>query len=244
MLRNVLNDGWSGALASDTPGEFAHFPATVPGGIFTDLLAAGLIPDPFDGDNEKKLHWVGDSDWSYSTTFAAPAVGVDRTDLVFHGLDTIARIVVNGRQVASTANMHRTYRIPVEGLLPEGNTLEVHFSAPRRVGAELRDRYGVRPVAFSDVSPFLRKMQCDFGWDWGPDLAPSGIWRDVVLESWSTARLASVRPIVSVDAADRGTVRFEVELERVCDAPVTVKASVGGVSVAQTVSAGVASVSL
>ena len=244
MLRNVLNDGWSGALASDTPGEFAHFPATVPGGIFTDLLAAGLIPDPFDGDNEKKLHWVGDSDWSYSTTFAAPAVGVDRTDLVFHGLDTIARIVVNGRQVASTANMHRTYRIPVEGLLPEGNTLEVHFSAPRRVGAELRDRYGVRPVAFNDVSPFLRKMQCDFGWDWGPDLAPSGIWRDVVLESWSTARLASVRPIVSVDAADRGTVRFEVELERVSDAPVTVKASVGGVSVAQTVSAGVASVSL
>jgi len=29
-------------------------PATVPGGVHTDLLALGTIPDPFVGDNEKK----------------------------------------------------------------------------------------------------------------------------------------------------------------------------------------------
>ena len=243
LVRNVLTEGWTGRLAADSPGEFAGFPATVPGGVLTDLLTAGLIPDPFDGDNEKALHWVGDSDWSYSTTFDAPAGDWDRTDLVFHGLDTIARIVVNGQHVASTENMHRTYRIPVAGLLATGNLLEVHFSAPRRVGAQRRDAYGARPVAFNDVSPFLRKMQCDFGWDWGPDLAPSGIWRPAALEAWSTARIASVRPVVSV-GGDSGTVRFEVELERAGDAAVTVRASVGGVTAEAAVAAGAASVSL
>lgn len=244
VLRNVLTEGWTGRLAADEPGAFASFPATVPGGVYQDLLAAGLIPDPFDGDNEKQLRWIGDSDWTFATTFDAPEGGWERTDLVFHGLDTIARILVNGDEVAATENMHRTYRIPVTGLHATGNTLEVRFSAPRRVGAERRDAYGKRPVAFDDVSPFLRKMQCDFGWDWGPDLAPSGIWRDVVLEAWSTARLASVRPIVGVDARDRGTVRFEVELERASEAPVTVRASVAGVTVSAEVTSGETSVTL
>lgn len=26
---------------------------------------------------------------------------------------------------------------------------------------------------------FVRKPQCDFGWDWGPDTMPSGIWGNV-----------------------------------------------------------------
>ena len=44
-------------------------PATVPGEVVADLLAAELIPDPFDGDNEDRLHWIGSTDWSYRTTF-------------------------------------------------------------------------------------------------------------------------------------------------------------------------------
>ncbi len=243
LLRNVLTSGWNGRLASDNPGDFASFPATVPGGVYTDLLGAGLIPDPFDGTNEKQLRWIGDSDWSYATTFDAPAGDWERTELVFEGLDTVSTIVVNGVQVAATENMHRTYRVPVTDLLPTGNTLEVNFSSPRRVGAEKRDAFGGRPFTFDDVTPFLRKMACDFGWDWGPDLAPSGIWRPVSLETWNTARIASVRPIVTVDGG-AGTVRFEVELERAGDDELLVRASVAGVVVEAAVAAGEASVTL
>ena len=40
-------------------------PATVPGCVHTDLLAAGKIPDPFYRDNEKSLQWIGETSWTY-----------------------------------------------------------------------------------------------------------------------------------------------------------------------------------
>jgi beta-mannosidase len=67
-------------------------PATVPGTVHTDLLNAGLIPDPFYSDNELRLKWIHEGDWEYQTTFDLP----DELDLqkplflVFEGLDTIA----------------------------------------------------------------------------------------------------------------------------------------------------------
>jgi beta-mannosidase len=33
-------------------------PAAVPGTVHTDLLNAGLIPDPFYADNELRLQWI------------------------------------------------------------------------------------------------------------------------------------------------------------------------------------------
>ena len=40
--------------------------------------------------------------------------------------------------------------------------------------------------------PHLRKAPCQFGWDWGPQLPPIGIWKDIRLEGRSVARLADV----------------------------------------------------
>ncbi len=40
--------------------------------------------------------------------------------------------------------------------------------------------------------PHLRKAPCQFGWDWGPQLPPIGIWKDIRLEGYSAARLADV----------------------------------------------------
>lgn len=44
--------------------------ATVPGNVFTDLLALKQIPDPFIKTNEEKVQWVSDSIWVYSTNFS------------------------------------------------------------------------------------------------------------------------------------------------------------------------------
>jgi beta-mannosidase len=40
--------------------------------------------------------------------------------------------------------------------------------------------------------PYLRKAPCQFGWDWGPKLPPTGIWREIRLEAGSLARLEDV----------------------------------------------------
>ncbi|MET8773326.1 glycoside hydrolase family 2 protein, partial [Streptomyces sp. NPDC004658] len=100
-------------------------PATVPGCVHTDLLAAGVIPDPFLELNETEVAWVGRRSWTYATDVSHDSRH-ERTDLVFEGLDTAARIALDGREVGTTRNMHRTYRFDVTGLT---GRLEVNFAS-------------------------------------------------------------------------------------------------------------------
>ena len=188
-------------------------PATVPGQVHDDLLAAGLIPDPFDADNESRLAWIGRTDWTYRTTFDWAGSDHARTDLVAEGLDTVATIRLNGHEVGSSANQHRSYRFVVSDLLVPGrNELEVAFAAPvleaERRAAEIGDRPHV------NVHPYnaLRKAAYSYGWDWGADLAGVGIWKSLRLESWSVVRLGTVRPLAILDGTS-GVLEVHAELE-------------------------------
>jgi beta-mannosidase len=40
---------------------------------------------------------------------------------------------------------------------------------------------------------FVRKAQYQFGWDWGPRLVTAGIWKDVKLNFWNTAKLDHIK---------------------------------------------------
>ena len=60
-----LNKNWEFTHANKTQ----WYKATVPGTVHTDLLANKLIPDPFFGDNEKRVQWIDTCDWIYKTTF-------------------------------------------------------------------------------------------------------------------------------------------------------------------------------
>ena len=150
-----------------------EIPATVPGCVHTDLLAAGLIPDPFLDANEDLVQWVADSDWTYSTTFAVPEEvrSHEHIDLVFEGLDTLATITLNGTEVATTANMHRTYRFDVAALLADGdNQLTVTLRVGNRSTATRCARAeGDWPSAsFERPYNFLRKMALQLGMGLGP----------------------------------------------------------------------------
>ena len=71
----------------------AGLPATVPGCVHTDLLAAGLLPDPYLDRNEDDAGtgWGG-RDWTLRDDAAGPRRRRphERVDLVFDGLDTVA----------------------------------------------------------------------------------------------------------------------------------------------------------
>jgi beta-mannosidase len=231
----TLHTGWSlRSTAGPVPPEIAavDVPATVPGTVHTDLLAAGLIVDPYLDANEHLLAWIGQADWSYTSSFDWQPDGHDRHELVFAGLDTVATVLLNGEVVAETRNQHRTYRVAVDGRLREGsNDLEVRFSSPVAYADAQSLALGYRPHVNHHPYNAIRKMACSFGWDWGLDTATSGIWKPVTLESWSSVRLAAVRPVVTVDGA-QGVVDVHVDLERAgADAgPVTVRATVGDVT--------------
>ena len=75
-------------------------PATVPGGVHTDLMAAGLIPYPFVADNEKRVLWVAEADWVYRRRFTVDTDLLRESDvsLVCDGLDTLATINTSPRE--------------------------------------------------------------------------------------------------------------------------------------------------
>ncbi|MGD1224273.1 glycoside hydrolase family 2 protein [Streptomyces krungchingensis] len=220
-----LTEGWT------LRHEGAALPAAVPGCVHTDLLAAGVIADPFLGRNETEVAWVGRRDWTYDVALPATS-GHEQTDLVFDGLDTAAQIRLDGRLLGSVRNMHRSYRFDVTGL---GGPLSVHFTSAYGAAEAVRDRLGERPNAYPEPFQYLRKMACSFGWDWGPTLVTAGIWRPVRLEHWSTARIARVRPLVTVERGV-GRVELAVDVERTrVEAGLTVEARAGGVRAPGTI---------
>lgn len=220
MLTVPLDGAWTvSALDGPVPPEVAGqtIPATVPGCVHLDLHAAQLIPEPFDGDNESSQQWIGDTTWRYRRTFTwthDQAQAHDRHDLVVDGLDTVAAVELNGRVVATTKNQHRSFRWSVGHLLREGeNELVVTFEAPVPVAERFAQENGGE-LFHVNHHPYnaIRKNASNYGWDWGIDVATVGVWRSIGIESWSTVRLASVRPLVDV-VATTGLLSAHVELE-------------------------------
>lgn len=190
-----LDGAWQMRAASDS----AWLPATVPGTVHTDLLAAGRTPDPLTGDHEAELAWIEDEDWIYRRDFDVDPDILDHDEvaLVFEGLDTYAHVTLNGSAILDTDNQFRTWRAQVRDLLKPGvNHLEVRFDSPVRVGAQLA---AASPWPIPHQEPdasaaraFTRKAAYDYGWDWGPRYVTSGIWKPVRLEATSGARIADV----------------------------------------------------
>lgn len=257
VTRFPLHGGWTVTAAGGDavpPGLRDRLvPATVPGCVTTDLLAAGLIPDPYLDDNEARLAWIGRTDWCFATTLDLGEIGEDeRVDLVCDGLDTVATVRCNGTVVASTANMHRSYRVDLRhAAAPGRNELTVTFEAPVHAAERFSEQLGKRPHVNRHPFNAIRKMACSYGWDWGPDLASSGIWRPVAVERWRTARLAAVRPLAQVTALGEpgpdgrpargaGTVEFHVAVERAAagEGPLGITCRVGDHAGTATLPAG------
>ena len=186
--------------------------AVVPGCVHTDLLGAGVIPDPYLDDNEAALAWIGRSSWRYATRVDESAAAPDeRVELVFDGLDTVCSVAFDGQVLGSPRNMHRTHRFDVTSLLRGGgHELTVDFAAQLDAAEAASTEQGPRNHVNAHPYNAIRKMACNFGWDWGPDLVTAGIWRAVHVHRWHTARLGDVRTLVTV--AD-GTGRVEVHAD-------------------------------
>jgi beta-mannosidase len=178
-------------------GSKEWLPASVPGGVHTDLMAVNRIPDPFVADNEKRVQWVAESDWEYRTSFTCTKALLleEKVFLVCDGLDTLATVLLNGNELGHTDNMFRQYQWEIKPILSAkgSNTLSIRFFSPVKYTSEkqsLRNLAGVSQAI--PGGSHLRKAPCQFGWDWGPQLPPIGIWKDIRLEGYSEARLADV----------------------------------------------------
>ena len=210
-------------------GKTEWLPATVPGTVHTDLLANGKIEDPFYRLNELDQQWIDKVDWEYKTTFPVDDSFLERDRVVldFKGLDTYADVFVNGEQVLSADNMFREWQVDVKEQLKEGdNELHIVFKSPINEGLKKYDANGfVYPGAENDqaergeveggkrVSIYTRKAGYHFGWDWGPRLVTSGVWKPVYLKAWDNATINNLQ-IVQHEVSDEKatfTAVFEVD---------------------------------
>jgi beta-mannosidase len=191
----ILSKNWT-FLAADSSRWLT---ARVPGCIHTDLLRHQLIPDPFWGSNETDLQWIEDRGWTYRCEFQIPSgvLAQNHVELVADGLDTLATIRLNGRQIASTDNMFVGYRLDIKkAARPGTNLLEISFASPMRY-----IRAHKKPTDLHEWNDpvggcsLLRKEQCSFGWDWGPRFATCGVYKPIRLEAWSGGRFGNVRLI-------------------------------------------------
>ena len=175
------------------PG-FEPLSCTAPCTMLSVLYENGKIPDPHYGLNERELQYLADKDCSFEAKFTVDddTTARDFHELVFHGLDTICQIYLNGVLVEKVQNMHRTHIIPVNDELRRGeNTLRLDFKSPTRYFAREQHRHYLY-MNDGDTIPgaaHLRKAMYQSGWDWGPTLPDMGIWRKVELRSYDRDRL-------------------------------------------------------
>ena len=218
-----LHEGWKFRQARLTN----WYPATVPGVVHTDLLQNKIIEDPFFRLNERGLQWIDKEDWVYETCFtlAADMMRKENMELVFEGLDTYADVYLNDECILKADNMFRRWSIPVRQYIrEENNILKVYFHSPVKIDVPKWDALPYQYPASNDqsengglfnkkISIFARKAGYHYGWDWGPRLVTSGIWRPVYIRAWSDLRINDVFIEQKEVGAGRAVIAGHVELD-------------------------------
>ena len=201
-----LDGAWkltAGPQTSDAPREPAKLdaagwltiPATVPGNVELDLMAAGRLPDLSVANNIFHFRDFETWDWWYRRRFATPARAAgQRCEIVFDGIDCLAEVWLNGVYIGSADNMLIAHRFDVTGHLnPAGeNELIIRIESPvlasRRRIPESRE--SVFPTNYEGQA--IRKAPHMFGWDITPRLVSAGLWRSVRLELIDPTRFRCV----------------------------------------------------
>lgn len=217
-----LGGAWRMREADSETWHSAH----VPGSVYADLMADGTMPDPFWRENELDAFERMKKDYVYQRTFTVTEAQLAHAhvELVCEGLDTLAHVSLNGREIAFADNMHITWVWDVKEQLHAGeNTLEIRFDSPILYCAKKAEE--APGWESSDATPgfrHLRKAHCMFGWDWGPRLPDAGIWRPIFLRTWDAARLENAMMLQTHhDGVVDVTIRPEIAGESAWSAEIT-----------------------
>jgi beta-mannosidase len=197
-------------------------PASVPGTVHTDLLRNDQIKDPFFRMNENELQWIENKDWEYQTTFTVDAQLLSKqvVELSFEGLDTYAHVFLNDHKILESDNMFVGFKVDCKQYLKEGeNKLRILFESPVRRGMERLKRLDYILPATNEQAPvgertniFTRKAPFHYGWDWGPRLVTSGIWRAVSIHAWDKASIDNVYIVTKTASDKRADIAVDMNL--------------------------------
>ncbi len=191
MKKQLIND-WN--LLRLSNGNV--FETSVPCSVLETLEKNKEIPNPFIGDNEKTAMKVMEENFEFYTEFDCDewCFDTDILNLVFEGIDTVSDVYLNDEMILHTQNMHRTFRVDVTKLLKKSkNRLVIRLYSPVKF---IKDAYARCESDGSEEAMegfvHLRKAHYMFGWDWGPHIPDTGIFRPVYIEGIKTASISHV----------------------------------------------------
>jgi len=188
--------------------------ATVPGNIYTDLIAHQVIENPFVKNNEEKVQWVSNQSWEYKTTFSLSdaILKKENIELNFEGLDTYAKIYINGVYQLDTDNAFRKYSISLKDIpINKSNELRIVFQNTKSFenSAKLNSKYKLP----EGNRVYTRKAQFQYGWDWGPKLNTSGIWKNISINAWDAVRFENIFVKQEEICATKARLSVEIVIE-------------------------------
>lgn len=155
-----------------------NFPIT----IHQFLSKLNVIPDPFIGDNEKKLKWVEETNWVAQKTFEIQSIYKNQKIwLEFGQLEAFSHVLVNGKEVLVSNNSFISYSVDITSsvLLESKNTIQILFKSPVLEAKKTLNQQTV--YLPGDERVYIRKPQFEFGWDWGPRLVTTGVKKPITL---------------------------------------------------------------
>lgn len=202
------------------------YPAIVPGVVHTDLINNQLIEDPYFRLNERDMQWIDKEDWIYETNLylSDEMYTMENIRLLFKGLDTYADVYLNDEKILEADNMFREWKVDIKKLLKgKENKLKIYFHSPIK---KTMPEWAASPVSYfasndqsqnggvfdSKVSVFTRKAGYHYGWDWGPRLVTSGIWRPVILEAWNDVKIENIQFVQENVSARKANIKTSVEI--------------------------------
>ncbi|KAK5992572.1 Beta-mannosidase B [Cladobotryum mycophilum] len=213
-----IDQNWQFKQADKEDASFLPV-SQFPTNIHLDLLHHELIPDPFKGKYELDVQWIAEAKWQYKTEFPSPKMeGGEKAVLVFHGLDTFATVILNGKVILETDNMFIPERMDVSSLLAKDgvNELAIAFDSAYLRGWELVEKYPKHKWGEwnGDHSRLaVRKAQYHWGWDWGPILNTCGPWKPIELEIYESRLVDLYANITVNDSLDHAQVAVHASAE-------------------------------
>jgi beta-mannosidase len=164
--------------------KYVNIPvSTIPTSVHMDLLRKGLIDDPYESFNELKQTWISESDWIYEATMKKTLLTKKRKHyLVFQGLDTLCTVTLNGKIILESNNMFIRHIIDIADHVNDDTlTIRLFFHSALQFCRQASEKapYPIPCPQYTQCFStkgrnYLRKMGCDFGWDWGPAFIPTG----------------------------------------------------------------------
>jgi len=204
---------------------------TVPSSVYTNLVEAKVIDRSSLTRSPEEFFPISLESWIYRKNFSLPAnfQKNEKIELVFDGLDTFGQIWLNGKIIAKTNNMFCKWRFDVTSLIKEkNNELLVKFDSAVKEGDRLMNRFGLlsKDQCSWPSRAYVRKAQCQFGWDWAPIMPGCGIWQPVRLEAFKAGSIGDVH-ITTIDCdKSNADIKISVQAENFSQQPMICNLSI------------------